>query len=434
MTPDEKRTPEERRRAIGERLRTERRRHGWLKPETAQRLRDVLTGSQRPDLDTLVSYIKRWEAGRSGISERYRAAYAEIYGLPEDLLFDVSRSLEQGARPVQSSPAEDVVELAAWLEQSNVGDGVIGYLETATRRLTFDYARQPPLTVLEEATALQAKVTRILRSGRQRIAQTQALLTISAELLAVISLLAGDVGRCRLADVYGYAAWMCADETDSDTARALVLCAQSKTARWEGRFRDAAALARRGFELAPATARGRVLLAVSEATALQSSGDVAAAREALARAQAAADAPGAADQSADAWSCPRARQETYALQVGLGARDPAAMLRSVQAADDAWADGDQWVYGTWAQVRIGAALAHVMTGDPEGATAELEPVFALGDDYRVVTIIGRMSEVGQRLKHSRYGRDPRAAELRDRIRAFQAGSLERKAVTAPEVS
>ncbi|WP_169814125.1 helix-turn-helix domain-containing protein [Actinomadura kijaniata] len=427
-------TPDERRRAVGERLRAERRRRGWLKPETARRLRDALTSSQRPDLDTLISYIKRWEAGRSGISERYRAAYAAAYGVPEDILFDPLHSLERSVHPARPAPEEDVVELAAWLEQSDVGDGMIRYLETATRRLTFDYARQPPLEVLQEATALQAKVTKILRGGRQRIAQTQALLTISAELFAVINLLAGDVGRYRLADAYGYAAWTCADEADCDTVRALVLCAQSKTARWEGRYRDAAGLARRGFELAPATARGRVLLAVSEATALQSSGDIEAAHEALARARTAADAPGAADQTADAWSCPRARQETYALQVGLGARDPAAMLRSVQAADDAWADGDQWVYGTWAQVRIGAALAHVMTGDAEGAAAELNPVLDLGDEYRVVTIIGRMSEIGQRLRHSRYKGDRHAADLREKISVFQAGSLEHKTAAVPEVS
>lgn len=210
-----------------------------------------------------------------------------------------------------------------------------------------------------------------------------------------------------------------------------MLCAQSKTARWEDRYADAADLARRGFEAAPTGGRGRILLAVSEATARQSKGDIPGAREALRRAARARDEH-SADEGADAWSCTRARQATYALQVGLGARDPDAMLASVTEADDAWADGDAWVYGTWAQVRIGAALAYVMSGDPEGAATELDEVFDLGTEYRVVTIIGRMNEVGRRLRHSRYKGDSRAAELRERIRAFQAGSLEPKALTAPE--
>ncbi|MWA02334.1 helix-turn-helix domain-containing protein [Actinomadura sp. LD22] len=349
-----------------------------------------------------------------------------------DELLDADGALTELVPEKRTPAADDVLELAAWLEETNVGDGAVDYLGTAIRRLAHDYPRQPPLAVLQEAQTLQSRVAEILRSGRQRLAQTRDLLSISAELFALINLLAGDVGRYRLADAYGYGAWTCAQEADSDTARALVLCAQSKTARWEGRYADAAELAGRGFHLAPAGGRGRVLLAVSEAAALQARGDIAAANEAMRRAEDARDTCSAADERADAWSCTRARQATYALQVGLGARDPADMLRSVAHADDAWADGDQWVYGTWAQVRIGAALAHVMTGEPDGAAEELKEVFDLGADYRVVTIIGRMGEIERRLGHSRYKGDPCAAELREKIRAFRAGSLEHKALTAVE--
>ncbi|MEU6034463.1 helix-turn-helix domain-containing protein [Actinomadura sp. NPDC047616] len=332
---------------------------------------------------------------------------------------------------VKTKP-DDVVELAGWLEQSNVGDGEIGYLQAAVRRLIVDYARQPPLTVLQEARVLQKRVATILRGGRQRLAQQHALLELASELFALINLLAGDVGQYALADAYGYAAWTCAEEADSDLARALVLCAQSKTARWEDRHHEAADLARRGFELCPVGGRGRVLLAVSEATALQSCGDITGAYQALDRAKQVRDEQDGLDEPADAWGCSRARQATYALQVGLGARDSKAMLASVRAADDAWAEGSQWVYGTWAQVRIGAALAHVMTGEVEGALGELAPVFQLGAEYRVVTITGRMSEVGRRLGHSRYKSNPKAAELQEQIRDFQAGSLEHKALKAPE--
>ncbi|WP_165964541.1 helix-turn-helix transcriptional regulator [Actinomadura sp. KC216] len=379
-------------------------------------------------------------AGLVPCNAGYLSRVANDLKLPsEELAARLDEVLDAGGtlaalRPERRTPAvEEALRLAAWLEETNVGDGAVGYLETATRRLVYDYPRRPPLAVLREAQALQARIVDTLRGGRQRIAQTQALLGISAELFAPINLLAGDVGRYALADAYGYAAWTCAQEADSDTARALVLCAQSKTARWEARHAEAADLARRGFEVAPAGGRGRILLAVCEATALQSRGDIPGAREAMRRAEQARDEHSAADEGADAWGCTRARQCAYALQVDLGAHDPRAMLRSAAEADDAWADGDQWVYGTWAQIRIGAALAHVMTGDPEGAAAELDEVFDLGSEYRVVTIIGRMSEIGRRLGHRRYKGDSRATELREKIRAFQSGSLEHKALTAPEV-
>ncbi|MEV4258808.1 hypothetical protein AB0J52_37085 [Spirillospora sp. NPDC049652] len=412
------------------RLVSEREQRGWNKREMARRL---FLAAKIPsgNVDSLARQIRGYEAGEH-FPRDWTEHYADAFGLGSADLFS---GAEQAQPPgVVNSAIAEVLEMAASLEQSDIGDGELHYLELATRRLTHDYARQPPLTVLAEAHSLQRRITTILSEQQLRLAQRRELLTTSAELFALINLLAGDVGRYRDADAYGYAAWTCAHEADSDAARALVLCAQTKTARWEGRSREAAELARRGYELAPTSARGRVLLAVSEATAHQSRGDIVGARDALLLAERAREVGDVADQTADAWSCGRARQHAYALQVGLGAREPFAMLASAEAADDAWAEGDEWVYGTWAQVRIGAALAHVMTGDPNGAEFELEPVFDLEDQFRVVTIVGRMGEVRQRLAHSRYKGDRRAEALRERIRLFQAGSLEHKAVGASEES
>lgn len=381
------------------------------------------------NIDSLARQIRGYEAG-----EHFPRDWTEHYAGALDIpVADLLGAAEQSQPPDVVDPAvTEVLEMTASLERSDLGDGELHYLDVATRRLTYDYARQPPLIVLREAHSIQRRITAILREQRLRLVQRRELLTTSAELFALINLLAGDVGRYRAADAYGYAAWTCANEADSNAARALVLCAQTKTARWESRYREAAELARQGYELAPTSARGRVLLAVSEATALQSRGDIAGARAALVLAEQARGVGDAADQTADAWSCTRARQNTYSLQVGLGAREPAVMLAAAEAADDAWAEGDEWVYGTWAQVRIGAALAHVMTGEPDRAASELEPVFDLEDHYRVVTIVGRMSEVRQRLTHSRYKGDRRAEALRERIRLFQTGSLEHVAINAPE--
>ncbi|MEV5574764.1 helix-turn-helix transcriptional regulator [Spirillospora sp. NPDC052269] len=412
------------------RLQAAREQRGWNKREMARRL--FLTAKiPNGNVDSLARQIRGYESGEHfprDWTEHYAAAFGST---PTDLFGEA-----QHPQPpdVVDSAIVEVLEMAASLERSDIGDGELHYLDVATRRLTYDYARQPPLTVLGEAHGLQHRITTILRDHRLRLAQRRELLATSAELFALINLLAGDVGRYREADAYGYAAWTCAHEADSDAARALVLCAQTKTARWEGRYREAAELARRGYELAPTSARGRVLLAASAATALQSRGDIAGARDALVLAERAREVGDAADQTADAWSCTRARQHTYALQVGLGAREPTAMLASAEAADDAWAEGDEWVYGTWAQVRIGAALAYVMTGDPDRAESELEPVFDLEDHFRVVTIVGRMGEVRQRLAHSRYKSDRRAEALRERIHLFQTGSLEHKAIGAAEES
>jgi transcriptional regulator with XRE-family HTH domain len=339
-----------------------------------------------------------------------------------------------GLTPSASGRAsDDVLDLAGWLEQSNIGDGAIAYLQATARRLAYDYPRRPPLEVLRDARTLQARVTEILRGGRQRIVQTRALLEISAELFALINLLAGTSagttsptrtgtprGRARRRPIPTRPArWCCAPSPRPRGGRA----ATGRPPSW------------------PAAASRCVPRPAAAGCCWPCPRPPRSSPRAISRPRtrrwSAVGGPArsmrAADEVADAWSCTRARQVTYALQVDLGARDPAAMLRSAQRADDAWADGDQWVYGTWAQIRIGAALAYVMTGEPDAASEQLDPVFGLGDEYRVVTIIGRATETGRRLAHSRYKGDRRAAELRERIRAFQAGSLEHTAIAGPEV-
>ncbi|GLW64666.1 hypothetical protein Arub01_29100 [Actinomadura rubrobrunea] len=66
----------------------------------ARRLAEHVS-EQCPDLDTLISYVKRWEAGKVGVSDRYRVAYAAAFGMGVDDLFD----LDAGARSSLWRPA-----------------------------------------------------------------------------------------------------------------------------------------------------------------------------------------------------------------------------------------------------------------------------------------------------------------------------------------
>ena len=78
------------RRMIGERLRAERARRGWNRPDMARALQNALDEAgerQYPDLEDLAGYVKRWENGKVGISRRYRAAYSRAFGMPENVLF-----------------------------------------------------------------------------------------------------------------------------------------------------------------------------------------------------------------------------------------------------------------------------------------------------------------------------------------------------------
>jgi transcriptional regulator with XRE-family HTH domain len=89
-------TPEDRR-EFGRRLVAEREAARLTQRELAERVYGALPGPQRPDLDTLEGYVKRWEAGRAGIGKRNRRALALALDHDEAYLF--------GGRP--SAPADE---------------------------------------------------------------------------------------------------------------------------------------------------------------------------------------------------------------------------------------------------------------------------------------------------------------------------------------
>lgn len=73
------------RRTVAARLAAERTRRGLTKREVGRRLASQIT-EQCPSVNTLVSYVKRWEAGKVSVSDRYRHAYSKALGMsPADL-------------------------------------------------------------------------------------------------------------------------------------------------------------------------------------------------------------------------------------------------------------------------------------------------------------------------------------------------------------
>lgn len=73
-----------------DRIRAERKKRGWDKPEMARQLA-LAAGEARsslPSHESLLSYVKRWERGAvDSISERYRLLYARAFGISEEDLF-----------------------------------------------------------------------------------------------------------------------------------------------------------------------------------------------------------------------------------------------------------------------------------------------------------------------------------------------------------
>ena len=261
----------------------------------------------------------------------------------------------------------------------------------------------------------------MLQSRRRRLRQARELVRIDGLALAHASVLLGDLGRDHDATRYGRAAQLCLQEAGASEAPAWY--ALAKTARWQRDYATAADLASRGFEYGPVTPMS-VQLASYEANAAALLGDQQRAREALSRSEqiAAALQHGTAADSSP-WAFPAQRRAVFRLSVLLRTGDPAGALRAAADADAGWARGEQHIQETWAQIRIGAAIAHLLRGQLDGAAEEVASILDLSPDFRISTVTGWLADLDTQLAQGRHARSPAAVALRRQIREFTAAAL-----------
>jgi hypothetical protein len=309
--------------------------------------------------------------------------------------------------------ASEALDVMTWITGTNASDDAIEELAGTAGYLAEAHARTPAAKLLPEVLGLHRAVHTVLRGGRQRLSQTRGLLRTDSALLAHACLLLGDLGQYEAARQYGSAALLCAQECEADEG--LAWTAMAKTARWQERFAEAAGLAARGFE-ASGQSSVRAELAYREANAMALFGDVPRARAALQRAD--RDAEGLDDAGTTAWSFSRGRRAIFTLSVCVHTGDPDGALRAAGEADAYWDAGGGRVTATWAQVRAGAAMAHLLKGSLDGAAAELAAVMELSPDQRIRTVTGYLDEVGGMLGARRFAGSPLAAGLMEQIGEF----------------
>jgi hypothetical protein len=412
------------------RLREERTRRLWSQKITAVRLRAAADGQTRatlPDVESIQRYIRDYEAGKHFPGDLYAELYCRAFGLTHDVLFAASTSTHE--RDIDSGrfPTENEARgLSSWITVTNISDDAVAHIAEAASLLSESHTQRPPALLLGDVIQLHRQIQRVLRSGKQRLRQTRDLYRIDTDVLSHASLLLGDLHFDEAAVAFGLASLLYADEADAN--KAISFSVRAKTERWRQNYADSADLAGRGFECSPPTSI-RILLACQEANAAALLGDMRRAREALNRAEDARAGPIEPDSGISAWSFPRPRQALFALSVAIRSGDPESALRSAEVADSAWASGDPWVGGTWAQVRLGASIAHIMRDDLDGALKEFIPVRTLAPEFRMATITGYTVQMDKRLQQRRFQHNGIAAQIREQIRDFNSAALSALAVS-----
>jgi tetratricopeptide (TPR) repeat protein len=315
---------------------------------------------------------------------------------------------------------DDVESLTAWITSTNTSDEAIDHIEQAAVSLADRHTQVAARQVLPGVLQLHRKTQTLLRSGRQRLHQTLDLIRIDSDLLAHASVLLGDLGQDQVAQRHGQAALLGAQEAETSQAKACY--ALAKTARWQHNYAQAADLARQGFEHGPVSPMS-VQLAYYGANSAALLGDRSRAKTALGRAEQIADALPSADTGLSPWSFPPERQAIFALSVALRTGNTDGALRAAAVADQGWAAGDPHIPGTWAQVRIGAAIAHLLNDSLDGAVEQVTPVLTMPPEFRIATVTGWLADLDDRLASDRYAHSRAASGLRQQIREFTANAL-----------
>lgn len=319
-----------------------------------------------------------------------------------------------------SEPDDDLAGLTGWLTATNTTDDAIEQADQATATLAALHTERPAGRLLADVLRLHQGTQELLHGGRQHLRQTRDLIRIDGMALAHASVLLGDLGRDHEANRYGRAALLCLQEADASEAPAWY--ALAKTARWRHDYATAADMASRGFHEGPVTPMS-VQLASYEANAAALLGDTARAQAALDRADMLADVMAPSTVTSSPWAFPSQRQAIFRLSVLLRTSDPDGALRAAAEAETAWASGEPQIPGTWAQVRIGAAIAQLLRGQLDAAQAEVAPVLAMPADLRIATVTGWLADLDTQLAGSKHHDSALATGMRRQIRAFTAGAL-----------
>jgi len=412
-----------------DRIRTERKVHGWDKPEMARRLAHAAREARGslPSHESLLSYVKRWERGGvEKISERYRILYARAFGITEEELFgkdeeDVNRRDFVGSSLVASF-ALTVSPDDCHSTGRRIGASTIARLRHRTARLrrlddvlggvdTYRVYRDE----LNATTALAAKSTYTDATGR-------GLMAVVAEQAQQAGWAAFDAGWQPTARKHFRESLSAASDAGDTSliANALAYLAYQKISTGRPGTGEADASCRiADSDETPSTVRA--LLNERAAWAHAVTGNTAATDQALDRAREALTG-GRAHLAGPDWAgwVDRTELDIMSGRCWSMLRDHGRAIpmleRSLDRYDDTHAR-DKALYSTW------LIDAHLDAGDVEQAAAVTCRVLELCADVASVRPLARIEGVLQRLRpHAQVAAVGRVIEQADDVIRRSPGS------------
>jgi transcriptional regulator with XRE-family HTH domain len=330
-------------------------------------------------------------------------------------------------RPVDAlfTAAQEAADFASWAERLNAGGVAITSLTIRARELARACLTMPPAEMAGHAAALNREAFALLK-GHHKPAHARDLYAIAAQTCALLAWLSGDLGALDAATLQGSAAQVCADHADQPEVTAWVAVVRSKTAFWCGDYLGAARLARQGAACSP-PGTAAIMLACQEADAYSKLGAVDLARQALQRAEDAAESVRGADTIGGLFSCAPARHANYSsgAHLAIGQLD-LALAEAERALAECEID-PAYGFGTVGQIHLTRALAFTANGDLDGAAEAARPVLDLAPERRLATLKDRLRPMATALGRNAVQKNVTAGALRAEITEFcGVASLQRQ--------
>jgi len=460
-------------------LREQRLAHSWNMAEMGRQLHHAAkaTGDHTvPSARILAAYVRRWEADRMGITERYRLHYCTAFGIqpthfgppqpaqqPEDELTGLAtlgclatipatpdagsgadlpygltessgyresgtghntvNRIEQQPHSdlplshVMATLAEESLDFGEWADTSNIGDATLENYAAQVRRLARDYQYAPPYPLLMETKRLRDRVFAKLQ-GHQRPGQTRDLYLIGAQVCGLLAWMAGDMSYYRAADAHAWTGWVCAEQANHDGARAWVRVTQSKLAYWDSRFIESAQFAEDGLRY-NCPDSGQVMAALFHARALARLGRSQDAEDALGQARDRLERAGP-DEVGGLWGVIPARFHTLTSDVQMCRHDPEQVLTETSQGLQEFDTVDPRERNRLAVMhsRINQAQAHLLLHDLDGTDTALRTVLSLPSENRDEPVTQRLQQVRQELARPEFRSAALAQQLQEEIETF----------------
>ena len=462
---------------LGAWLRQQRQAQGWPVPEMARRLRTAAKDSGDttvPGGEAMCRNIRRWEAGKGGVSERYELHYCKALGLPaanfgppkpqnitNDPATPPAAPLPPAHQtgtfvPYNTSGPDELGRLTAanvayrWVQESymggswierevlmtahegsehaeraerrDIGEATLEQLRADVVRLSHEFMTGEPLPLFLEMRRVRTRIYTALDRRLWPRDQTELYFQLAA-LSCLMAAAASDLGYPQAGEELARAGWAYATAIDHRPLMAHLRLELAGVAFWD-RPRQSRDLAQSGLEyLSDGPNAAQLHLQYGRAAARL--GDASTARRAIASASDAREREHVDEllEIGGEFGFSRATQHYLAgstiVEIPQAETDAITELeRATELYTAGPEPGEDHGYGSEALAHIDLATALLRADQLDTAAAALTPVLSFPSGKRIDSLPQRLGRVRAELARPRYQGSIQARELDERIEEF----------------